>query len=93
MTGAMNILSLPPSLPPLRSLWQAALLTAAQLLDADAVEMFLKMGEDPLAVNGTGNTALHLVSNPCMRAKIVLKLGVHVRVRVRIQVGSQLWLG
>ena len=45
-----------------RSSHQAALLTAAQLLDVDAVELFIELGADLFAVNASGNTSLHLVS-------------------------------
>ena len=40
---------------------QPALLTAAQLLDADAVDTLLQRGAPASAVNGTGNSALHLM--------------------------------
>ena len=40
---------------------QAALLTAAQLLDVDAVILLLQLGADPTTVNAAGNTPAHMV--------------------------------
>ena len=40
---------------------QEALLTAAQLLDVDAVILLLQLGADPTTVNAAGNTPAHMV--------------------------------